>query len=181
MNDATTPAGTLFIRRAVQTDAAALAVFGARSFEEAFGAQNRPEDLRAHLEQTFGVVRQTQEIANSEMVTLLAYLDTRLIGFAQLRNQAPAPGLLIDRPIELRRFYVDRPAQGKGIAQQLMRAVHAAARAFDAGTLWLGVWEHNPRAIAFYTKVGFVDRGSHDFYVGADRQTDRVLVAPVQT
>jgi hypothetical protein len=37
----------------------------------------------------------------------------------------------------------------------------------------------NPGAIAFYQKVGFVDRGSHDFFVGHDRQTDRVLVAPV--
>ena len=180
MNDDATWAGPVLIRQAVEADAAALAAFGARSFEATFGAQNRPEDLRAHLEQSFGVARQTQELANPRMVTLLAYLDTHLVGFAQLKNQAPAPALIIDRPIELHRFYVDRPAHGKGIAQQLMRAVHAAARAFDGGTLWLGVWEHNPRAIAFYKKVGFVDRGSHDFYVGADRQTDRVLVAPVQ-
>jgi ribosomal protein S18 acetylase RimI-like enzyme len=66
------------------------------------------------------------------------------------------------------------------VAQRLMLAVHTAARAFKGQNLWLGVWERNPRAIAFYQKVGFVDRGCHDFFVGSDRQTDRVLVAPVQ-
>jgi diamine N-acetyltransferase len=45
--------------------------------------------------------------------------------------------------------------------------------------LWLGVWERNPRAIAFYAKSGFSEVGIHDFLVGTDRQTDRVLVAPV--
>jgi len=61
-----------------------------------------------------------------------------------------------------------------------MLAVHTATRALHGRNLWLGVWERNPRAIAFYKKVGFVDRGSHEFLVGSDRQTDRVLVAPVQ-
>jgi diamine N-acetyltransferase len=170
----------LLIRTAVEADAGALAAFGARTFEETFGAQNRPEDLRAHLERSFGVGQQAEELSNPNMHTLLAYFATGLVGFAQVKRQAPPPEIIIDRPIELHRFYVDRPAHGTGVAQQLMQAVHAAARAFDGRTLWLGVWEHNPRAIAFYKKVGFVDRGSQDFYVGADRQTDRVLVAPVQ-
>jgi ribosomal protein S18 acetylase RimI-like enzyme len=60
-----------------------------------------------------------------------------------------------------------------------MLAVHDAARELGGRHLWLGVWERNPRAIAFYAKSGFVDIGSHDFFVGADRQTDQVFVAPV--
>ena len=60
-----------------------------------------------------------------------------------------------------------------------MCAVQTAAREVGGQTVWLGVWERNPRAIAFYLKSGFVDRGSHDFFAGQDRHTDRVLVAPV--
>jgi GNAT superfamily N-acetyltransferase len=41
---------------------------------------------------------------------------------------------------------------------------------------WLGVWERNPRANAFYRKVGFTDVGSHVFMVGTDPQTDRIMV-----
>jgi diamine N-acetyltransferase len=170
---------SLHIRVAVESDAPALAALAARTFEETFGPHNRPEDLRAHLSKAFGIAQQTRELLNPDMVTLLGFHDATLIAFAQVKRQDPPPGIYIEAPVELHRFYVDRTAHGKGIAQQLMRAVQTVAREFGGQTLWLGVWERNPRAIAFYQKVGFVDRGSHDFFVGQDRQTDRVLVAPL--
>ncbi|HME38272.1 MAG TPA: GNAT family N-acetyltransferase [Steroidobacteraceae bacterium] len=167
------------IRIGLETDAPALAAFAARTFEETFAPHNRAEDMQAHVKKAFGIAQQTRELLNPDMVTLLAYDEVTLVAFAQVQRKDPPAGILIDAPVELHRFYVDRPAHGKGIAQRLMLAVHTAARAFRGRNLWLGVWEHNPRAIAFYRKVGFVDRGSHDFFVGADRQTDRVLVAPL--
>jgi GNAT superfamily N-acetyltransferase len=163
----------------VQADAPALAAFAARTFEETFAADNRPEDVRDHLVKAFGVPQQTRELLDPNMTTLLAHIGPTLVAFAQVRRRDPPACVILDRPIELHRFYVDRPAHGKGIAQHLMQAVHDAARRCDAENLWLGVWERNPRAIAFYKKVGFIDRGRHDFFVGQDRQTDRVLVAPV--
>lgn len=51
-----------------------------------------------------------------------------------------------------------------------------AAREAGAVTLWLGVWERNPHAIAFYGKAGFVEVGAHTFVVGTDPQTDRIIV-----
>jgi len=41
--------------------------------------------------------------------------------------------------------------------------------------VWLGVWEHNPRAIAFYRKWGFEAVGEHVFVVGTDPQRDLVM------
>jgi GNAT superfamily N-acetyltransferase len=168
------------IRTGGEADAPQLAAFASRTFEETFGPHNRPEDMHAHLKKAFGVEQQTQELLSPSMVTLLALHGATLVAFAQVQRKEPPAGILIDRPIELHRFYVDRPVHGKGVAQRLMLAVHAATRALHGQNLWLGVWERNPRAIAFYKKVGFVDRGSHEFLVGSDRQTDRVLVAPVQ-
>jgi GNAT superfamily N-acetyltransferase len=170
---------SLHIRIAVESDAPALAAFAARTFEETFGPQNRPEDLRAHLSKAFGLAQQTQELLNPDMATLLGFHGATLVAFAQVKRQGPPPDIHIEAPVEVHRFYVDRSAHGKGVAQQLMRAVHTTARGFGGQALWLGVWERNPRAIAFYQKVGFVDRGSQAFFVGQDRQTDRVLVAPV--
>lgn len=170
---------TLRVRSADESDAPALAAFAARTFEETFAPHNRPEDMRAHLTKAFGIAQQRQELLDPDLVTLLGFHDAMLVAFAQVKRQDPPPGIDVDAPIELHRFYVDRTAHGKGVAQQLMCAVHEAAREFGGQSLWLGVWEHNPRAIAFYRKVGFVDCGSHDFFVGQDRQTDRVLVAPV--
>lgn len=170
----------LHIRRGVLTDATALAEFAARTFADTFAASNRPEDLQTHLDSSYGVTQQSAELADPSVITLLAYRAGVLIAYAQVRRH-PAPSCVTqDQPIELHRFYVDRSVHGRGVAAELISAVHGAAQELGGSHLWLGVWERNARAIAFYSKVGFRPVGSHDFYVGADRQTDHVLVAPVR-
>jgi ribosomal protein S18 acetylase RimI-like enzyme len=57
----------------------------------------------------------------------------------------------------------------------MQRCLEAAAERGHR-SVWLGVWEHNPRAIAFYERWGFVDVGEKSFVLGTDRQTDRVMV-----
>ena len=43
--------------------------------------------------------------------------------------------------------------------------------------LWLGVWEHNEKAKAFYKKWDFTDTGNkHDFPIGSTPQTDHWLM-----
>ena len=167
----------ILIRAGRASDAAAFAAFAARTFAETFGADNRPDDMQAHLSNAFGLRQQTHELLNPNMITLLAHQGEVLMAFAQVQRKDPPPCVAAPRPIELHRFYVDRPAHGKGIAQQLMSAVHDAARSFDGTHLWLGVWERNSRAIAFYKKAGFTDCGSTVFHVGVDPQTDRVMIA----
>lgn len=169
----------LEIQRGTADDAATLAEFAARTFSDTFAADNRPEDLAAHLAASFGEAQQTAELADPDVITLLARRAGDLVAYAQLRrNVAPACVAQPDA-VELRRFYVDRAAHGSGVAAELMAWVHTVARDFGARYLWLGVWERNARAIAFYKKAGFVQVGSHDFFVGTDRQTDHVMVAPI--
>jgi GNAT superfamily N-acetyltransferase len=173
------PPAPVLIRRGVAADASVLAAFAARTFAETFADTNTPEDMAAHLARSYGVPQQTAELSSPDAMTLLAERDGALVAYAQLRR-GPAPACVADPDaIELHRFYVDRPAHGSGVASQLMAATRDAAAAFGARHLWLGVWEHNPRAIRFYAKHGFADVGSQDFVLGADRQTDRVMVAPV--
>lgn len=165
------------IRRAVPSDVAELAGLGARTFADTFGADNRPEDLEAHLTTSYGIRQQTEELANPDMVTLVAEHDGELAAFAQVRRGSPPSCVAGEFPVELWRFYVDRSWHGRGIAQRLMDASIDAARELGGRTLWLSVWERNPRAIAFYEKTGFRNVGTKDFWVGSDRQTDYVLVA----
>jgi ribosomal protein S18 acetylase RimI-like enzyme len=163
------------IRRAVPGDAAVLAELGARTFREAFEADNKPEDMALYLASSYGPDHQTAELRNAGIVTLLAEAESRLAGYSQLRD-GPAPDCVDGpRPIELWRFYVGRAWQGHGVAQRLMAATIEAAGARGAGTVWLSVWERNLRAQAFYRKSGFEDRGEKAFILGNDRQTDRVM------
>ncbi len=167
------------IRRATVSDAAALSELAARTFAETFAAENSAEDLDAHLRSAYGVAQQTAEIEDKDVITLLAFQGEELAGFAQVRRRSAPNCIAAERAIELHRFYLVRSAQGTGLAAQLMLAVRSSAQELGGLHLWLGVWERNPRAIAFYVKTGFAAAGSHVFMVGSDPQTDLVLVSPL--
>jgi GNAT superfamily N-acetyltransferase len=165
------------IRRAALSDASALAELAARTFTETFAADNSPEDLDAHLRFSYGVAQQTAELEDRDVITLLAFQGDELAGFAQVRRKSAPSCVIGEHPIELHRFYLTRSAHGTGLAAPLMLAARAAAKELEGLHMWLGVWERNARAIAFYIKSGFVVVGSHVFIVGNDRQSDLVLVS----
>lgn len=167
--------GTLTIRRGTVADAAALAEIGARTFHDAFAADNRPDDMAEHLAATFGLSQQTAELTSPDYVTLLACVDGALAAFAQVRRTDAPDCVSGPAPVELHRFYVDLPWQGQGVATRLVAASVEAIRELGGRTVWLSVWEHNPRARAFYAKCGFRQTGTADFWVGPDLQTDHIL------
>ena len=172
---------SITIRAGVATDATALAELAARTFRETFCADNRPEDMALHTAQTYGTSHQQRELVDPDIITLLVEVEGQLAGYAQLRSGEPPACVTGAMPIELWRFYIAQPWHGRGIAQALMRSVESESSRRGKRTLWLGVWERNERAKAFYFKNGFTDVGSHVFMVGADAQTDRILVRPLPT
>ncbi len=171
----TASALTAVIRPARLPDAPWLAALAERTFRETYAAHNTPDDMERYAAEHFGPARQEAELCDERMVTLVAEVDGRPAGYAQLTHGAPPPSVTGPVPMEIVRFYVDRPWHGRGLAQQLMAAAADSARAAGARTLWLGVWERNRRAIAFYRKCGFDEAGTQIFVLGADHQRDLVL------
>lgn len=171
--------GGLIIRQAEPRDAAALAAFGARTFFDAFGADNRPEDMTAYLAGAYGVQQQLSEVENPDIATLLVEQEGGLVAFSQIRRGPAPPCVTLPAPVEVWRFYVDRAWHGRGVAPALMTSALESARALGGASAWLSVWERNPRAIAFYTKLGFRDVGSRMFLVGSDPQKDRVMAREI--
>jgi diamine N-acetyltransferase len=163
------------VRPGVPADAAMLAELGARTFRDAFAADNRPEDVAAYTAATYSPARQARELADPDTVYLVAEVGGDAAGYAVLRRGPAPPCVTGPAPLELLRFYVDRRWHGAGVAHALMAAVRDEARRCGARALWLGVWERNARAIRFYAKNGFRDVGAQTFVLGADVQQDRVM------
>jgi diamine N-acetyltransferase len=164
------------IRVAGAADAAVVAELARRTFFETFAHNNDPGDMALHLESAYGEDIQAREIADRRVITLLAEIDGTPVAYAQVRADHVPDCVGDPDAIELWRFYVDRRWHGRGVAQPLMARVREAARERGARTLWLGVWEKNHRARAFYAKCGFADAGEHIFLFGTDPQTDKVMV-----
>lgn len=166
----------LVIRRATTGDAALLARVGAELFASAFGAQNDPNDLRAYLATAFSLPMQHAELADTSRATWIAEtIDGAPAGYTMLKRGAASAAVAANHPAEIQRFYVSPAFQGRGLAQDLMSLCAEQAHEWGCDALWLGVWELNPRAIAFYEKCGFRKVGRQHFMVGSDRQHDYVM------
>lgn len=165
------------IRRGRLEDASQLAQFAANVFLEVFGPDNDPTQMDAHLAASFSPSRQASEIEDPDIVTLIVENAGAIIGYAQMRRGHTPPQIQDNYSLELWRFYVDAAWRGTGLAQDLMQAVFENSRNLGGRSLWLSVWEHNPRAIAFYRKSGFDPAGELNFFLGTERQTDLLLVA----
>jgi ribosomal protein S18 acetylase RimI-like enzyme len=165
----------MIIRVAAPADAATLAAISLKTFVETFAPHNTAADMESYTSVAFTEEKQRREIETEGVVTLLGEEDGDAIAYAQIRHTPGAP----HGDVEIARFYVDQLHHGRGIAPMLMDAVETHARSLGGTRLWLGVWEHNFRAIAFYRKRGFVQRGAQPFLLDTDLQTDWVMNRPL--
>jgi GNAT superfamily N-acetyltransferase len=172
------PAG-LHIRRATPADASLISTLGAETFVASFGAQNMEENIAMHIAKSYGPGVQERELADPDYTYLIAEMDGRPAGYACVKDGDAPACVTGPRPVEVLRFYVLQDYHGLGVAQALMEACAADARQRGGQTLWLGVWDQNPRAIRFYTKWGYEDVGGQTFLLGTDPQQDRVLARPL--
>ena len=169
------------IRPAKSSDAPSLAAIAERTFRETFATDNSEDNINLHCARKFSAEIQGEEISDPQLTTLLAEVTGELVGFAQLRLAHPAACVKGDRPAELHRIYVLSEWHGRGVGNELLRAVHAAATRAGSDCIWLGVWERNLKAIAFYRKCGFAVVGDHSFVLGQDPQRDLILAAQVDS
>jgi GNAT superfamily N-acetyltransferase len=163
------------IRAAVLADAATLTELGARTFRDSFAADNSPEDMEAFLASHYRPELQAAELKDPRNLYLLAEVSGVPAGFALLRDGPREPGVPGERPVNLSRLYVDRPFLGARVGAALMLRCLEEGRSRGHDALWLGVWEHNVRARAFYARWDFTEVGEMRFLLGSDVQRDFVL------
>lgn len=167
------------VRRALAGEAEAVACLAARTFAEAFGADNTPEDLVLHLETHCSPAALERELVDPDWTTLVGESAGALVGYVQLCAGSP-PGDRTSGPWrQLYRLYLERDWRGSGLAGRLMAAALDEARLRGARYLWLTTWDRNQRALSFYRKCGFEVIGTTTFTVGHDRQHDLVLSRPL--
>ncbi|HUR66509.1 MAG TPA: GNAT family N-acetyltransferase [Chitinophagaceae bacterium] len=165
----------LTIKIAGPSDAALIADMSRQTFYDTFAGQNSKENMNKFMTEQFSREKLSDEVGEAGNIFLLAYDDDVPAGYAQLRESDNPPGLGNTSSIEIARIYAATNAIGKGVGKALMQRCIDLAAGMKKKIIWLGVWEHNERAIAFYIKWGFEKFGTHVFLLGDDPQTDWLM------
>ncbi|OBW91766.1 GNAT family acetyltransferase [Gallibacterium salpingitidis] len=165
----------MIIREVGVNDVIKLQEISINTFVETFAKDNTEQDMKTYLEQRLSQQKLSEEVANPNMKFYFAEIDGEIIGYLKLNFSDAQTELQDHSAVEIERIYVLNNFQNKGVGKELYQyAVNIAVKR-KAKYIWLGVWEHNHKAIKFYQKNGFVVFDKHIFQLGSDAQTDWLM------
>lgn len=146
------------------------------TFIETFRDQNSPENMNAYLERAFNVKQLEKELSTSSSQFFFVYFNNEVAGYLKVNTQNAQSENMGEDSLEIERIYIRARFQKLGIGKYLMNKAIEVAVEQGKNNIWLGVWEKNENAIAFYKKSGFVQAGSHSFYMGDEEQIDYIMI-----
>jgi diamine N-acetyltransferase len=167
------------IRQAGVDDVDLLCRLGAATFRETYRAISDPREVDDYADEHFARDKVLAWFRKPCARTLIACLRGEPVGYAHVRS-AKVPACVADRKaVELSRLYLLASAQGTGLGGALLDAAIDEIAALGGATVWLGAYDRNVKALAFYARRGFVRAGTHEFEFGGQIHHDPVLTRPV--
>ena len=166
------------IKRAGTEDAQLLSDLSNITFIETYRDGAPDKELLAFMEECYSEEVIRKELQDPDDYYYIAYADGFPAGYMRLTEDEPNYPLQKKyRAIHLKRIYVLKEYHSKKIGAALMSFALQFAKEKNYDLVWLGVWEHNPKAMSFYKKWGFIDIDHpHEFYVGNTVHTDYWMI-----
>ena len=165
----------VIIRACKATEVDILRQLAFETYDQTFRSMNTAENMDKYLEAAFNRERLQQELSSPKCGFFFMYADGELSGYLKLAEAPEQSDFNDPDSIELERIYVRREFQGRGLGKTLINYAVQTARRRGKRYIWLGVWERNAKAIAFYQDMGFVLAGHHDFRMGGEIQHDIIM------
>lgn len=166
---------TINIKKCTIEDVCILQEISYETFNETFKQQNSPENMKAYLERAFNLKQLEKELSNISSQFFFVYFNDEVAGYLKVNINDAQSEEMSDESLEIERIYIKNKFQKHGLGKYLLNKAMEIAMERNKKKIWLGVWEKNENAIAFYKKMGFVRTGSHSFYMGDEEQMDFIM------
>ncbi|PLS04822.1 GNAT family N-acetyltransferase [Neobacillus cucumis] len=166
---------TINIKQCNLGDLSKLQEISYETFKETFKDQNSPENMNAYLERAFNLKQLEKELSNISTQFFFVYFHNEVAGYLKVNTNDAQSEEMGNESLEIERIYIKNQFQKHGLGKYLFNKAMEIAMERNKKKIWLGVWEKNENAIAFYKKMGFVQTGAHSFYMGDEEQTDFIM------
>lgn len=165
----------LQIKKVAKNDIWQLQQICSQTFAETFSAMNSEEDMQKYLADSFSDEKLRTELRDENSAYYFALVNEKVAGYLKVNFGQSQNELKNENALEIERIYVLKAFQGKRVGQVLFEKAIEMAEQKEVDFVWLGVWEHNAKAIRFYRKNGFEVFDKHVFMLGHDKQTDLMM------
>ena len=147
-----------------------------QTFEETFGHKNTKENMAWYFKTKMNSEQLKKELLHPNSYFYWILFRKKIIGYLKLNfNDAQTEVVNLGESFEIERIYILSNFQQKGFGKDVLSKAISLGKNKGFSYLWLGVWEQNENAIAFYTKKGFEIFDRHVFQLGNDPQTDLLM------
>jgi len=163
------------VRIAKDRDLSTLQSVAKSTFIATYGTYNTPENMRVYLETHFSEKAIIAQLNDPEVQFFLVEQNDTTIGYIKVNKGSAQTEPDYPNTLEIERIYVIPESHGKGHGKLLLQKAIEVAKADHLDNVWLGVWDQNPKAIAFYERNGFSTFGVHEFLLGNDPQRDYMM------
>ncbi|WP_088344929.1 GNAT family N-acetyltransferase [Bacillus cereus] len=167
---------TINIKKGTLEDLYTLQEISYETFNETFKGQNSPQNMIAYLEKAFNLKQLEKELSNVASQFFFVYFNNEVAGYLKVNTNDAQSEEMGDESLEIERIYIKGEFQKHGLGKYLLNKSIEIAMEHNKKKIWLGVWEKNENAIAFYKKMGFVQTGVHSFYMGDEEQFDFIMI-----
>lgn len=142
------------------------------TYRDTFAESNSEELLQQYFFDALTIEKLEAQLNTKNSDFYFIYRGDEVAGFLKLNEFSAQSDIYDDHALEVERFYIRQSFFRQGIGKTLMAFVCERAKLHNKKYIWLGVWEGNHRALAFYKQQGFYQFGEHPFDMGGDIQTD---------
>ncbi|WP_414054489.1 GNAT family N-acetyltransferase [Macrococcus equi] len=163
------------IKPVTHNDLEALIHISKKTFDETFRPNNNDKVMDDYLATSFTHEKMLEQINNPHSEFYFVYYDNQIAGYLKINIKDAQTEEMGSHAMEIERIYVDQSFQKLGIGKFLYNFALERAHFFKAQKIWLGVWEYNINALAFYKKMGCKHVDSHIFQMGDEAQTDLIM------
>ncbi|NRD79895.1 GNAT family N-acetyltransferase [Bacillus sp. BRMEA1] len=164
------------IKKCTLEDLGKLQEISYETFNDTFKHQNSTENMKSYLERAFNLKQLEKELCNISSEFFFVYFNNEIAGYLKVNTNEAQSEVMGDQSLEIERIYIKNKFQKHGLGKYLLNKAMEIAMERNKKKVWLGVWEKNENAIAFYKKMGFVQTGSHSFYMGDEAQMDFIMI-----
>lgn len=168
------------IRKCTVEDSKLIQQLGRQTYFETFEAYNTEANMRDYLDAAFNEENMKAELENPHSEFYVAEQNGVAVAYLKINQYDAQTEPMEDTDLEIERIYVLQAYQKYGVGKQLYQRALERAHALGKSRIWLGVWEHNHNALAFYSKIGFERIGQHSFFMGDDEQIDYIMVKQLE-
>lgn len=163
------------LRPAIAEDALCLSVLAMQVFLDTYTTQGIRPAIAREVLSSYSVEVFSRTISSNNSRLLCAELAGHLVGFAHVTLGASHKVAPAGVQAELFRLYVQKPFTGKHVGSALLASAERIVSEAGATVLWLTTWVHNHRAIQFYGRRGYQDRGLTYFTFEGESHENRVF------